>query len=352
MEEKLHYTTIEEQINKLRSQNLIITNEELVKSSLNFFGYSSLIRSYREPYTIRNGQKILYRSGVTFEQIYSLYILDKNLRNAVMAAMQDLEEHIKAVAADVIAKSFGIHQDNYLQYRNYQNKRKRKYRFTLAGILDTMKNSLETDKEPIHHYMEKYETVPPWILFKSIYFSTIVNYIDLFKQSEQQKMVEHLYDGEKLGLSSEVLCKLMMDTLFICIDYRNTAAHGGRIYNFNSSKRLRVDEIFDTNISKDINGFSILLFLLRLFRYQSPSMRLDSILEQELNRHCNEFPKDITYLGQILNINIFRKEIVWISDKSKKYHSVKYCNGMHNSKEIALDNALSQGYIPCKKCCK
>lgn len=52
-------------------------------------------------------------------------MLDKNLRNAVMAAMQDLEEHIKELSSDVIASSFGTHQNDYLQYKNYRNKRKR-----------------------------------------------------------------------------------------------------------------------------------------------------------------------------------------------------------------------------------
>ena len=54
-----------------------------------------------------------------------------------MAAMLDLEEYIKEVTANVVAQSFGTHQNQYLEYRNYQNKRKTKYRFSLSGILDT-----------------------------------------------------------------------------------------------------------------------------------------------------------------------------------------------------------------------
>lgn len=126
-----------------------------------------------------------YRSGVTFEQIQSLYILDKNLRNAVMASMLDLEEYVKEAAADVIAYKYGTNQNDYLQYRNYVNKKKRKQRFTLPAILDTLKKTLNTDKNPIAHYSQKYGVVPPWILFKSVYFSTIVNFINLFKHEEQ-----------------------------------------------------------------------------------------------------------------------------------------------------------------------
>ena len=241
---KIIYTTAEQQIEKLKSQNLTILDENLAKLNLQAFGYTNLIKGYREPYIVRSNGKISYRSGVTFDQICSLYIFDKNLRNSVMASMQDLEEHIKETAADVVAKSFGTHQDDYLKYRNYQNKSKRKHRFSLPGILDTMKKSLDTDKEPINHYMQTYGSVPPWILFKSVYFSTITNFIDLFKFPEQKKMIERLYPNDEYNLSPNALVKLMMDTLYICMDYRNISAHGGRIYNYNSDRRLRIDEIF------------------------------------------------------------------------------------------------------------
>ena len=94
-EKNIQYTTIEQQIENLRSQNLIINHEDFAKESLILFGYSNLIKSYREPYTIFSEDKKFFRSGVSFEQICSLYILDKNLRNAVMASMLNLEEHIK-----------------------------------------------------------------------------------------------------------------------------------------------------------------------------------------------------------------------------------------------------------------
>ena len=88
------FSSIDKQIEKLVSQNLIIEDTGYAKYILELFGYSNLIKSYREPYVIKTDTSIQYRSGVTFEQIHSLYMLDKNLRNSVMSAMQDLEEHI------------------------------------------------------------------------------------------------------------------------------------------------------------------------------------------------------------------------------------------------------------------
>lgn len=350
--DEICYTTVEQQIEKLKQQNLIIDDEFFAKEALTLFGYSNLIKSYREPYVIFSNDKKVYRSAVTFEQLFSLYSFDKNLRNAVMAAMLDLEEHIKESAADTIAEAFGVHQDKYLQYRNYQNKFKRKERFTLPKILDTLNRTLDTDKDPIHHYRTEHGVVPPWILFKSVFFSTTVNFIDLFKDSEKKCMVSRLYDTTKIILSNEAFKKLMMDTLYICIEYRNVAAHGGRIYNYKCKSALRVNEIFDTQDYPLIGGFSQLLFLLDLLEYSRPYNYLTHILETEVSAHCSEFPQDITYLGQVLNMNIIPKDIVYISENSNKYHINPHCSGIKNVKEIPLETAQENGYIPCKRCCK
>lgn len=302
--DEINYTTPTEQIEKLRSQNMIILNENFAKEQLQQCGYSNLIKSYRDPYTlVSNGRKI-YRSGITFEQVLSLYTLDKNLRNAVMSAMLDLEEHIKEAAADVVASSFGVHQDRYLQFRNYRDKSKRKRRFSLAGILETMQKTLKTDKNPIFHYSSVHGIVPPWILFKSIYFSSL--------------------------------------------EYRNLAAHGGRIYNYECKNKLRVIQ----NTNSNFHGFSLLLLLLSFFKYSSPFEILNDALTKELNRHCNLFPEDITYLGQILNVNITISNNVWVTGRSKKYHRDKHCSGILNAKSIDVKAAETQGYTPCKKCCK
>ena len=192
--------------------------------------------------------------------------------------------------------------------------------------------------------------VPPWILFKSIYLSTIVNYIDLFKTKEQDCMVSRLYDLEFMDLPKESLRKLMMDTLFICIEYRNTAAHGGRIYNYTPKSILRSHEIFSSDEIPPFHGFSQLLFLLNLLEYSRPYDYLTQVLKREVSNHCSEFPQDITYLGQVLNMNIIPKNTVFISEKSKKYHTNPHCSGIKNTLEIELEEAERLGYVPCKKC--
>lgn len=347
--ESIEYSTVNQQIEKLKSQNLIIDDDLLARNALHLYGYSNLIKSYREPYMINDGNRKIYRSGVSFSQIYSLYLLDKNLRNGVMAVMLDLEEHIKEAAADTIAESFGVHQDQYLVYRNYRNKRKRKYQFTLSGIMNSMNNALRSGKDPIHHYKTEHDIVPPWILFKSIYFSTIINFIDQFKEPEMSRLVERLYDVNNARVLNNSFDKLLMDTLFICMEYRNLAAHGGRIYNYVCNSAFRKTDIFGIE-APDISGFNQQLILLKMLKYKSPGNTLNDLLSEEVNRHCQNFPQDITYLAQVLNVNIVPERIVYVSKSGKLFHTDRHCSGLQSSTGFPLEEAISRGFIPCKKC--
>lgn len=267
--ENIIYTTPEEQIQKLKSQNLIIDDEEKATAALYAYGYSNLIKSYREPYIIRSDNATLYRSGVTF-----------------------------------------------------------------------------------HHYNTVHEIVPPWILFKSIYFSTIINYIDQFRIKEQIQMAHKLYDISAYNITELQAVQLMMDTLYLASDYRNLAAHGGRIYNYTSKNRLRIDDIISDCGPLANAGFNQLLVALELLNYSGPAKHIRSILNKQLNRHCNIYPQDVTYLGQILNIDIVQKRVVFTSDHSNKFHRTPYCSGIKNAQKIDYDKAISKGYIPCKRCIK
>lgn len=55
--DEIKYTTPSEQIEKLKSQNMIIHNEIYAKEQLRQCGYSNLIKSYREPYTLISNEK-------------------------------------------------------------------------------------------------------------------------------------------------------------------------------------------------------------------------------------------------------------------------------------------------------
>ena len=99
-----------------------------------------------------------------------------------------------------------------------------------------------------------------------------------------------------------------------------------------------------------VHGFSQLLGMLSLFKYKRPYEYLSRVLQREISRHCSNFPEDVTYLGQTLNLNIIPSHFVYVSGKSKKYHTDIHCSGMQNAHRIEYNQAIKDGYEPCKRC--
>lgn len=45
-------------------------------------------------------------------------------------------------------------------------------------------------------------------------------------------------------------------------------------------------------------------------------------------------------------------QTVWITESGTKYHRKADCSGMSHSEKTSLNEAIEQGYTPCKRCCK
>ena len=42
--------------------------------------------------------------------------------------------------------------------------------------------------------------------------------------------------------------------------------------------------------------------------------------------------------------------LVWIPKSGKRYHSNANCSNMNNPTQVSLDDAISKGFTPCKRC--
>ena len=61
--ETINYMSIDDQIEKLKAQHLTFFNIDAAKNQLKIFGYSNIIKSYRDPYVIASDGKKIFRSG-------------------------------------------------------------------------------------------------------------------------------------------------------------------------------------------------------------------------------------------------------------------------------------------------
>ncbi len=340
------YTTIEQQIKKLKSQHLIINNDVMAVHALRTYGYYNIINGYRDPYITRTYKEKTYSPDVSFEQIFSLFILDRKLRYAVLYAMTDLEEHLRAVIAEIIGESFGTSHDLYLAETNYRDRPVRNKKFTRSAILESLTNTAEHSyKEPVRYYREKHHIIPPWILLKATDFGTLTNYVKIFLRPQREALINSLYESNVIKSNMDYWKNMLSDTLSICLEYRNLAAHGGRIYNYVPRSSIR-----EFHISSTFGGLGILLKCLEKLSYYRPYASLDNAIKNALSDYCTEYPNDLPRIEKALGCKIQMAKIVYINQKTKKFHSNPHCSGGMNLPECSLDDAIENNFTPCKRC--
>lgn len=326
-EKNIKYTSIDEQIQSLISKGLIINDIDFAREKLEQYGYYNIINSYKAPYLLynENTQK-RFKDETSFEQLFSLFTLDHNLRNAIMSSMLALEEHLKAVSAEVLASSFGTSQNDYLKWENFRDRKVSHERFGLKYTLGTLQRNLMSDKDPIRYYRDVYGIVPPWILFKGTYFSTIINFVRLFKTKQKNQLIKSLYDCSEELCNTKDIKTLLFNTLSLCSEYRNLAAHGGRVYNYIPAATIKLEKTdslleLASNIEELFAkpGLPLLLNSLSLLSYKEPYEIIDMALKQELNRHLDLYEQDLNILGETLNLIIFTEREDCIIYEGKEY---------------------------------
>ncbi len=345
MAKNLRYTTSKEQINHLKHKGLLFDDELIAMRNLDRYGYYNIINSYRGPYqTIINGKKE-YLSDTTFEQIFSIFILDHNLRNSIMSSMLELEECLRAATAEVIAKNFGTDHNSYLNFKNYRDRFSSNPKFNLRNVLGTLHANIHSGKNPIRYYREKYGIVPPWILLKGTYFSTLINLIKFLKRGQKQELMYLLLSNLNSESVDPDITSMFQTTLFICLDYRNAAAHGGRIYNFQSdySNKLKITDNITTY-------FPALQNVETQTGIHQPFRIVSKALDSEINRHLKIYPQDINLLSQSISMQINRQSYVYINEKTKIFHIKRTCSGISNAHMLPMSDDITTNYIPCKRC--
>lgn len=306
------FTTFEQQIEILKSRNLKFVSEETAIKALQRFGYYSIINGYKDPYVETCNGKEVYRDGVTFEQIYSLYKLDKNIRNELMAAMLEIEENLRTAVAHTLGEAFTADQNLYLNRANFRPGKNRNGVYQLDEILNKFNKIIQDDTEPIRHYRNTYHNIPPWILLKGASFGNLVNFIKLQKGAQKNKIISLMYDlPDSLVVAAPQFKDLFMDTLFVCLDYRNRAAHGGRIYNFRTKSEIRyfpslhskmgiTPADYRSGVGK--TGLIILRYVIGIMDNKQPSNFLRAAMKYFLDQHCELYPDDRSYLERYLKV--------------------------------------------------
>ena len=287
------YKNNEELLKNLLSKGVKVRYKKKALEQFEKYTYYSIVNTYKEVFK-NNGK---YIDGVDYNEIFSLYEFDKNLKTIFLKYVLEIEIIIKSLIANTIAEKYGIQK--YLELNCFDVSTKLK-----INEVKKMKKRIEEEikksygKHPaITHYQDKYGFIPPFVLVKILTFGEISRYYMWMKQSDRQNVSKYF------KLSDKVLTQILFNLSLA----RNNSAHNDKLYSFHSKFFIsfkKIDKSYN-NSDKSTNFY----MLIRCMSFFLEEKKYKQFLRQ-INIEIKKLSKKLKSISidNILNIMGFPNE--------------------------------------------
>lgn len=221
------FKTLDEQIAILESKGLVINDYYEAKKILfreNYF----FISGYRH-LLMHPNQKDKFVEGATFEELYTIFLFDRKMRNIMFKYILVIENNVKSIISYQLSKKYGYKEKDYLNPRNF---RQESFKMTQVNdIIRKMKRQIRLNGKQhtaTAHYMSNYGYIPMWISVKVLSFGIISELFAILKDDDQKEIAD-LYN-----VNSETFGTY----LAILANYRNLCAHEDIIYDHRTQRKI------------------------------------------------------------------------------------------------------------------
>ncbi|AJM71831.1 Abi family protein [Mycoplasma yeatsii] len=300
------FKTFEQQIEILKSRGLVIEDEQKVIEILKQENYYNIINGYKDLFLDDNkNNKEFFKNGTTFDEIYSLFLFDRELRSIILKYILLFERDFKTIMSYHFSQKYNTENrvDSYLYPENYRDDY-----VDVLNFISTVNNIITSKSEKtsyLKHYIQQYGHVPLWVVVNIMSFGNMSfmfkilkdsdkNYIALFYLKRYLKEYDIKTNSIKL---KTVSFKSGIKILHIA---RNICAHEERIYNI-AFKRMAVNDI--SNVIKYKICGELRLIIIFMFLKITLTSKNFSSLKKELLDLFDRFKEkfQIITFDEILN---------------------------------------------------
>ncbi len=279
------FKTLDEQIDILKHKGLVINDTKYAKVVL-----------LRENYFFLNGYRHLFvkkdktfKQGATFEELYSLFLFDRSLRNIIFKYLLVIENNLKSIFSYQLSKKYGYKEKDYLKNDNFTTAPEKQAQ--LNDLLRKMKRQIRvngTQHSATQHYAANYGYIPLWILVKVLSFGIISELYQVLKPEDQKEI------ADTFGVEIDNLIVYLP----ILANYRNLCAHEDILYENRTQKAiddtvyhrlLKIEKIEDEYIQGKYDLFALIIIMKQLLERESftnMSYEIDNVIET-LNYNLN-----------------------------------------------------------------
>ena len=256
------FKNLDEQLEIFKYKGLIIEDEEYAKTVLlreNYF----FINGYRHLF-MKSANNKRYIEGATFEELYSLFLFDRQFRNIIFKHLLIIENNIKSIISYQLSKKYGYKENDYLKIKNFDSAGYKQRQ--INDLLKKMKRQIRVNgsqHSATSHYLSNYGYIPLWVLVKVLSFGIVSEMYSVLKL-EDRMAIANIY-----GIDQETLTNYLP----ILANYRNLCAHEDILFE-NKTQRfiddtkyhalLNIDKIDDEYIYGKNDLFALLIIIRQL----------------------------------------------------------------------------------------
>ncbi len=297
------FKNLDEQIDILKHKGMIIQDEKYAKKVLlreNYF----FLNGYRHPFILSEKDK-RYKQGVTFEEMYSLFLFDRSFRNVIFKNLLVIENNLKSITSYQLSKKYGYHERDYLKEKNFTKAPEKQSQ--VNDLIRKMKRQIRVNGSQhtaTMHYVSNYGYIPLWILVKVLSFGIVSEMYQILK-TEDQEDIASIYN-----IDSDVL----KTYLPILANYRNLCAHEDILYE-NKTQKFINDTVYhqllkipkvDNEYIKGKNDLFALLIIMKQFlqyeEFKNMTYELENVIETlNFNLHSIKINVVLDRMGFPLN---------------------------------------------------
>lgn len=239
------YKSNKELIEHLENKNVIINDKNIAMNIIDNYSYYSVVNTYK--YVFKKDDKT-YFENVHFDEIYSLYNFDKNIRTIFLKYALEFELKIRGIMGNILAKNYGL--KDYLNKENFDELADEN---DINNIIDSINDEIDKNKgkhPAITHFDQTYNFIPPFVAIKILSFGQISRWYGLLKQSDRNEI------AKKFNISPKLLKQILVNMTLA----RNICAHSDRLFSFHS-KFFMTFKLIDSTYKVNNNSTNLYMLI-------------------------------------------------------------------------------------------
>ncbi|MBP1047369.1 Abi family protein [Enterococcus sp. BWM-S5] len=235
-------TTYDEQIELLKSRNLIIEDEENAKGFLKSVGYFRLSGYWL---TLCQGKDV-FKNGATFNHIINIYDTDAELKKLLFGLLEDIEINYRTA----ISHEFSFYYSPIDHYNKLNFDKEEWYIKWFDTFEESVSRATKRNELFVKHYSRKYKNIfPIWTALEMSSFGDLSKFYNNLKTDLRKKIAKQTISFSNVYLEN---------WLYVLSVVRNMCGHNSRLYDrrLNIKPKLTAKEL--TKISNS-SLFSVIV---------------------------------------------------------------------------------------------